>query len=240
MDKKMSLLVKIAAGVAVGSAGILTWLAIRKSQDEKRAASTASTGIDSANLAPNPIYSLAPGLGVDVAALPILRPGSSGTAGSTYWVFGDDTAPEIAMYLTNKLIQMSYGAQQIAEASGSTSSTFLSDFGAQVTNQGTAGLPAADVWIGLLSKAQEDMPIGALVQSVQEIKKALPNQRILWVLTPMAPASLAQALSVAGAEWFRSANDATPDLVNDIGAVLTAQSPSDLAAAFPPPAGALA
>ena len=178
----------------------------------------------------HPNYTNPKSVAVHLNQLPMLRPLMGSTKGSTYWVLGDELAPGVGAYITAGAAAT--GNEGSVDA-GSSSTAFLPDFAAQVANHGMDGLTPADVWFVVLGPKQEKRAVGALKESIAQLRKALPQQRILWVLARSAPGELAQALNEAGEEWVRSEND-DARAAQEAFAAATAQSMDDINTAFAP------
>lgn len=177
----------------------------------------------------HPNYTNPKSITVHLNQLPMLRPLMGNTKGSTYWVLGDELAPPVGAYIAAGAAAT--GNDGSVDA-GSSSTMFLPDFAAQVANHGMDGLTPADVWFVVLGPKQEKRAVGALKESIAHLRKALPQQRILWVLARSAPGEIAQALNEAGEEWVRSAND-DARAAQEAFAAATAESMDDINTAFP-------
>lgn len=197
-------------------------------------------------------YSLAPAVALHPALLPVLRPVMGSAAGSNYWILGDEAAAPFSTTFGAGVdaLQGNKLAQPISSAEAGATTTFISDFGAQVAGPtSTTGMPGhaggdgkpldpADVWLIILGPSEKSVPVGATTQSIQQIRQAIPNQRILWVLAKSVPGEIAKAIGDAREEWFRSSSDLTDIIADEAVKAATAGSIEEIATAFPPPGAA--
>jgi len=237
---------KIAAAIGgVAVVGGLGYLALRKKEEEPAPAAAAPPpatppaqppAVPPAKQGIDAMYAYAPAVALDAAGLPVLRPIIGDTAGSSYWILGDDAAAGFAPEFTKAVAA---GGNEMTGPVSSTQpgavTTFISDFGAQMASHGTGGLFPADVWVIVLGK-QEPSNVGAMKESIANIRGEVPHQRILWVLTKSAPAEVAQAISEAKEEWFRSSFDDPAIVGMEAAKAAQAQDVQAINAAFPAPA----
>ncbi len=232
MSTGMKWALGIAAGVVVVG-GVVVAMKMTKKDDAATTPAPGSTTPPSPSTTViEPEYSIAPALALHLDALPVLRPQMGSAAGQTFWVLGDDLATSVGTYLS--AAGLSTGNTSVAPASSDPTTSFVSDFSAQVANHGKDGLADADVWFITLGPKQTKADVAALTQSIQQLRAKLPNQRILWVLAKSAPAEIAKALNESHEEWVRSAaDDAT--MANDAWKAATAGDLTAINTAFPAP-----
>lgn len=154
------------------------------------------------------IYSTPNALALKLDALPLLRPQFGSEPGSSFFVIGADSNPEtsdlIATYTNDTLKQngvMTGNAPDRTPVS-MPGGRFISDFAATTALRGAVS-PPADLMIIVLGR-QDQVPVGALKESLARMRAAMPAQRILWVLSADAPPSIAKALNESKEEWINA------------------------------------
>jgi hypothetical protein len=244
--KKLSTLQKgLAIGLPVVAVGGIA-LAMRKKDDASSAQTTPDTKKPDGTTPVSPpgtttppfieaTYTNAPTIALNHATLPVLRAQTGSTAASSYWILGDEAAGPVSDALIPILGLPPVAASSAAQTGAPGKETFIADLGAQVALSGAGTLPPADVWFVVLGKDQAAADVAATQQSIAQIRKVLPNQRILWVLSYSAPGSIAKAISEAKEEWIRSEADDAALVASDIVKASMAADGVAINAAFPPP-----
>jgi len=252
---------KIGAGISVaalvGAVAITFWPKKAAASGEP-AASAAPTAGDTPML--EPMYSVVPAVNVNFNQLPLLRPIIGSTPGSTYWVLGDamnqtetasmgPPAPPMGDSFHNMTGfdgpldatgKNTPNNEPVAPPWGDRTTRFISDFAASVA-QGPVptginvpnGLPPADLWIVALGPTQEKMSVGAMKESLAQLRASLPAQRILWVLAKSVPPETAKALTESKEEWIRSYGDTRAQMAVDAYMATTRPTPEALSVVFP-------
>jgi hypothetical protein len=170
--------------------------------------SNATTPTTPADDVIEPIYSLPNALALHLDKLPLLRPQFGSTPGSRFFVLAadsDEAKSKLLADVVNNLI-----AQQGVMTGNAIDRTpdsmpggrFVSDFSATTALRGAVS-PPVDLMFIVLGD-QENVSVGAMKESLARMRAKMPAQRILWVLSPSTPPSIAKALNESKEEWIVS------------------------------------
>lgn len=214
MDEKTTKTLKtaglIALGLGLGVAGKVGYDAYQeKKAKEAGKDDPASLPAGSVTEVVEPIYTLPGAFSLNLNQLPVVRPRIGQVAGSRVRVIGDDSAQPLYTIVSAESTQNTFGAVPDGML-GIGSHDFLSDILPDLKDEyqgakASGSLP--DVLMVVLSGQQSARPVDSFKAQLAAFRAVIPQVglRVMWMLTPDAPGTLAKALNEAHEEWYRSA-----------------------------------
>lgn len=199
--------------------------------------SNATTPTTPADDVIEPLYSVPNALALKLDKLPLLRPQFGSTPGLSFFVVAadsDEAKTELIARDFNAIVSdvgVMTGNAPDRTAVAMPGGRFVSDFSATTALRGAVS-PPADLMFIVLGK-QDNVSVGAMKESLARMRARMPAQRILWVLTPSTPPSIAKALNESKEEWFLSPYDGAAS-ARGAWKAATVNQAGDLATTFPP------
>lgn len=199
--------------------------------------SNATTPSTPADDVIEPIYSTPNALALKLDKLPLLRPQFGNDPGLSFFVVAadsDEAKSEALARDFNAIVSdlgVMTGNAPDRSPVAMPGSRFVSDFSATTALRGAVS-PPADLMFIVLGE-QDKVSVGAMKESLARMRAKMPAQRILWVLTPSTPPSIAKALNESKEEWFFSPYDGAAS-ARGAWKAATVNQAADLATTFPP------